>query len=164
MRRTRRARRRRRPAHGRGATRRGPGVQGGQTWWSAGNAEVAGHTELVNDVRHDARRQLRAEVQRLGADGIVIADMTLQIRERRCPVRENQGDHIAEATITGTAIAQFSRVPQRPGPSSLSMLSLDQHRRPTPHGTVSYDLGSTTQVTTRRWRPILLSRVKPRRS
>jgi uncharacterized protein YbjQ (UPF0145 family) len=136
----------------------------GQTWWSAGNAEVLGHTELVNDVRHDARSQLHAEVQRLGADGIVIADMTLQIRERGCPVRENQHDHIAEATITGTAIARFSRVPQRPGPSSLSMLSLDQHRRQAPHGTVSYDLGSTTLVTTQRWRPILRSRVKPRRS
>ncbi len=102
----------------------------GQTWWSAGNAEVDGYTELVNDVRHDARGQLDLDVQRLGAEGVVIADMSLQVRERGCPVREvGQRDHIAEATIIGTAIARFSRVARRPGASSLSILSLDPHRR-----------------------------------
>jgi len=102
----------------------------GQTWWSAGNAEVLGYTELVNDVRHDARRQLHKDVQRLGAEGVVIADMSLQIRERGCPVKEvAQRDHIAEATITGTAIARFSRAAGRQGPSSLSILSLDSQRR-----------------------------------
>jgi len=51
----------------------------GQTWWSAGNAEVLGYTELVNDVRHDARRQLHLNVQRLGAEGVVIADMSITL-------------------------------------------------------------------------------------
>ena len=102
----------------------------GQTWWSAGNAEVLGYTELVNDVRRDARSQLHLGVQRLGAEGVVIADMSLQIRERGCPVREvAQRDHIAEATIIGTAIARFSRAARRQGPSSLSILSLDPQRR-----------------------------------
>ena len=102
----------------------------GQTWWSAGNAEVLGYTELVNAVRHDARSQLHREVQRLGAEGVVIADMSLQVRERGCPVKEvAQRDHIAEATISGTAIARFSRVARRPGLSSLSILSLDPQRR-----------------------------------
>jgi len=102
----------------------------GQTWWSAGNAEVLGYTELVSDVRHDARSQLRLDVQRLGAEGVVIAGVSLQIRERRCPVREvGQRDHIAEATIVGTAIARFSRAARRPGPSSLPVLSLDPQRR-----------------------------------
>ncbi len=101
----------------------------GQTWWSAGNAEVLGHTELVNDVRHDARSQLHLDVQRLGAEGVVIADMSLQIRERGCPVRENQRDHIAEATIIGTAIARFSRAVRQQRAPSLSVLSLDPQRR-----------------------------------
>jgi uncharacterized protein YbjQ (UPF0145 family) len=102
----------------------------GQTWWSAGNAEVIGYTELVNDVRHDARSQLHLDVQRLGAEGVVIADMTLQIRERGCPVREvAQRDHIAEATIIGTAIARFSRAARRQDPSSVPILSLDPQRR-----------------------------------
>jgi hypothetical protein len=105
----------------------------GQTWWSAGNAEVTGYTELVNDVRHDARRQLHLDVQRLGADGVVIADASLQVGERGCPVRENQRDHVAEATITGSRIARFSRAAQRPGPFSLPILSLDpQRRQPAP--------------------------------
>jgi uncharacterized protein YbjQ (UPF0145 family) len=102
----------------------------GQTWWSAGNAEVLGYTELVNDVRRDARSQLHLDVQRLGAEGVVIADVSLQIRERACPVREvAQRDHIAEATIIGTAIARFSRAARQQGASSLSILSLDPQRR-----------------------------------
>jgi hypothetical protein len=55
--------------------------------------------------------------------------MGLQIRERGCPVRENQGDHIAEATIIGTAVTRFTRAAQRQGTSSLSVLSLDPQRR-----------------------------------
>jgi uncharacterized protein YbjQ (UPF0145 family) len=101
----------------------------GQTWWSAGNAEVLGHTELVNDVRRDARSQLLLDVQRLGAEGVVIADVSLQIRGRGCPVRENQRDHIAEATIIGTAIARFSGAARQQDASNLSILSLDPHRR-----------------------------------
>ncbi len=101
----------------------------GQTWWSSGNAEVLGYTELVNDVRRDARSQLHLDVQRLGAEGVVIADVSLQIRERGCPGRESQRDHIAEATIIGTAIARFSRAAGRQGASSLPILSLDPQRR-----------------------------------
>jgi len=102
----------------------------GQTWWSAGNAEVFGYTELVNDVRRDARSQLDLDVQRLGAEGVVIADVSLQIRERGCPVREvAQRDHIAEATIIGTAIARFAHAARRQGASSLPVLSLDPQRR-----------------------------------
>jgi hypothetical protein len=80
---------------------------------------VLGYTELVNDVRHDARSQLHLDVQRLGAEGVVIADVSLQIRERGYPVQERQRDHIAEAPIIGTAIAWFSRAaaagPVEPG-------------------------------------------------
>ena len=35
----------------------------GQTRWGAGNAEVTGYTELVNDARHDARTQLAGRRQ-----------------------------------------------------------------------------------------------------
>ncbi len=102
----------------------------GQTWWSAGNAEVPGYTELVSAVRRDARSRLHLDVQRAGGEGVVIAGVSLQIRERGCPVREvGQRDHIAEVTITGTAIARFSRAAGRPGPPSLPVLSLDPHRR-----------------------------------
>jgi len=101
----------------------------GQTRWGAGNAEVVGYTELVNEVRHDARTQVGRDVSRLGAEGVVIADMEMQVRERECPVQEGRRDHIVEATIIGTAIARFAREAKRAGESSLAMLSLDPQRR-----------------------------------
>jgi uncharacterized protein YbjQ (UPF0145 family) len=53
----------------------------GQTRWGAGNAEVTGYTELVNDARHDARQQLQSDVKRLGGEGVVIADMEMHVRD-----------------------------------------------------------------------------------
>jgi uncharacterized protein YbjQ (UPF0145 family) len=99
-----------------------------QQRWMAGNAELR-HTELVNATRHDARNQLRADIQRLGAEGVVIADMSLKISRRGCPVRDKAYDHIAEATVIGTAIVPFARTAQHPGPPSLATLSLDPQRR-----------------------------------
>src|ERR1700737_3313839 len=90
----------------------------GQTRWGAGNAEVTGYTELVNDARHDARVQLEADVRAHGAEAVVIADMTMRIRERECPSVQHGRDHIVEATTIGTAIAKFARSEQ-------------QHTRPT---------------------------------
>ena len=43
-----------------------------QTRWGAGNTEVSGYTDLVNQTRHDAREQLEKDVARLGADGVVV--------------------------------------------------------------------------------------------
>lgn len=80
-----------------------------QARWRSGNAEVTGWTELVNQVRHDARRQLEKDVQRVGAEGVVIAAMQLRVSQRDCPVSVGRCDHIAEVTLIGTAIARFSR-------------------------------------------------------
>ena len=76
--------------------------------WS-GNAEVAGWTALVNQARQDARRRLEDDVKRLGAEGAVMAGMQMRARERDCPVAVGRRDHIVEVTLTGTAIAGFSR-------------------------------------------------------
>src|SRR6266496_5890763 len=84
----------------------------GQTRWGAGNAEVTGYTELVNDARHDARQQLERDVAGLGGEGVVIATMEMRVRERECPVQEGRRDHIVEATTIGTAIARFSDAEQ----------------------------------------------------
>ena len=118
----------------------------GQTRWGAGNAEVAGYTELVHEARHDARVQLERDVRRLGAQGVVIADMQMRVSERECPMQEGRRDHIVEATIIGTSIARFSTGQAgtgavgagrragagRPGHErepSLPVLSLDPQRR-----------------------------------
>jgi uncharacterized protein YbjQ (UPF0145 family) len=102
-----------------------------QARWGSGNAEVTGWTELVNQVRHDARRQLESDVQRLGAEGVVIAAMQLRVSQRDCPVSVGRCDHIAEATLIGTAIASFSRPGLGDTQPALSVmpLGLRRHKR-----------------------------------
>jgi uncharacterized protein YbjQ (UPF0145 family) len=85
-----------------------------QARWTAGNTEVAGWTELVNQCRHEARRALDGDVRRLGADGVVIADMRMHVRERDCPVTVGRHDHIVETTLVGTAITWFAQSALRP--------------------------------------------------
>ena len=102
----------------------------GQTRWSAGNAEVTGWTDLVNEARHDGRQQLAADVRRIGGEGVVIADMNMRIRERECPVQEGGRDHIVEVVSIGTAIVAFnSSQKERTGPAPLAIMSLDPQRR-----------------------------------
>jgi uncharacterized protein YbjQ (UPF0145 family) len=101
----------------------------GQTRWGAGNAEVTGFTELVNEARHDARTQLKADVKRLGAEGVVIADMDMRVRERECPAQEGGRDHVIEAVNIGTAIVRFSTHAEQAGGKSLTIMSLDPQRR-----------------------------------
>ena len=76
--------------------------------WS-GNREVAGWTDIVNQSRRDARGRLDRDVQRLGAEGAVVASMQLRVSVRDCPEQPGRRDHIVEASILGTAVAQFTR-------------------------------------------------------
>ena len=99
-----------------------------QTRRRSGNVEVAGWTELVNQSRHDARSRLEGDVTRLGAEGVVIASMRMRARERDCPVMAGRHDHVVEVTLTGTAIAGFSRAgPRRAGPA-LAVMAIGSQR------------------------------------
>jgi len=100
-----------------------------QARWTSGNAEVAGWTELVSQSRHDARQQLESEVRRLGADGVVVAAMEMQVRERDCPETVGRRDHIVEATLIGTAIARTARAGVPEERPALGVMSLDPQRR-----------------------------------
>jgi uncharacterized protein YbjQ (UPF0145 family) len=100
-----------------------------QARWGTGNAEVAGWTELVGYVRRDARHQLEGDVRRLGAEGVVIAGMPMQVRQRDCPTVVGRHDHIVEASLIGTAIARFADPAQRAGGPALAIMSLDPQRR-----------------------------------
>ena len=99
----------------------------GQTRWGAGNAEVVGYTELVNDSRHDARQQLEKDVRRMGGEGVVVSRMDMRVHERECPMQEHGKDHIVEVTIVGTAAVRFATVAKPPPP--LAIMSLDPQRR-----------------------------------
>jgi uncharacterized protein YbjQ (UPF0145 family) len=92
----------------------------------AGNVEVSGYSELVHSVRSEARRQFGARTAAYGADGSVASAMQLDIWERE--VAENHRDHVALASMTGTAIARFHGGAKAPT-SSLSILPLNRPRR-----------------------------------
>src|SRR5450755_3721320 len=79
--------------------------------------------------RHDARVQLERDVARIGAEGVVIADMQLRVSERECPMQEGRRDHIVETTMIGTAIARFTARSDHERQPSLAILSLDPQRR-----------------------------------
>jgi uncharacterized protein YbjQ (UPF0145 family) len=81
--------------------------------WS-GNREVAGWTDVVNESRREARGRLDRDVQRLGAEGAVVASMQLRVSARDCPAQPGRRDHIVEASILGTAVARFARADQEP--------------------------------------------------
>lgn len=90
----------------------------------AGNAEMAGWTAVVNRSRHDARLRLEEDVRRIGAEGVVTADMGMRVRVRDCPVATGRHDHIVEVTFTGTAIARFSRTGRHPAGPALAVMPL----------------------------------------
>jgi uncharacterized protein YbjQ (UPF0145 family) len=100
-----------------------------QARWVSGNVEVAGWTELVNQSRYDARRRLEDDVRRLGAEGVVIAGPQMRVRTRDCPAAVGRRDHIAEVTLTGTAIAGFSCAGRRQAGPRLAVMSVDPRRR-----------------------------------
>jgi uncharacterized protein YbjQ (UPF0145 family) len=95
--------------------------------WS-GNAEIAGWTEVVNQTRREATRRLERDVQRLGAEGAVTADMRMRVRERDCPAAAGRRDHIVEVTLIGTAIASFSPADRRPARPPLTIMPLGPQR------------------------------------
>src|SRR3984957_6715491 len=79
--------------------------------WS-GNREVAGWTDVVNQSRREARGRLDRDVQRLGAEGAVVASMQLRVSVRDCPAQAGRRDHIVQASILGTAVTRFAQARQ----------------------------------------------------
>jgi uncharacterized protein YbjQ (UPF0145 family) len=100
-----------------------------QTRWGSGNIEVQGFTDLVNNTRHDARRQLERDITRHGADGVVVQRMEMRVGEHECSMQEGRRDHVVEATIIGTAIAHFGRRREPETAPPLAIMSLDPQRR-----------------------------------
>jgi hypothetical protein len=63
---------------------------------------------------------------------VVITGMQMRVRERDCPATVGRRDHIAEVTLTGTAIARFSRAdqrPARPARPARTVMPVGPHRR-----------------------------------
>ncbi len=94
----------------------------------AGNQEVPGYTQLINNARHDARNQLLKDARQHGGDGVVVDEVDLRIGERECPSYEGQRDHIAEAFLLGTSVARFDRTPRESVPKPLTIMRLDYQK------------------------------------
>jgi uncharacterized protein YbjQ (UPF0145 family) len=114
----------------------------GQTRWTAGNVEVDGYSYLVRQMRTDARNELELDLVRMGAEGVVVRELETKITERRCPVVPFGKDHVAQATIVGTAIAQFARVA---APPIYGIRKLDGRRPAPPPAPPSVSLGGEAE-------------------
>lgn len=97
-----------------------------QNAWGAGNQEIDGYTELINETRHDARNQLMRDAQSHGGEGVVVDEIDLRIGERECPSYEGQRDHTAEAVFLGTSIVRFDRSPRSTLPRPLTIMKLNR--------------------------------------
>ena len=93
--------------------------------WGTGNAEVPAYTDLMVYVRQDARNRLEQAVRAVGADGVVVSAMTLHVSSDECRAHPGGADHIAEAVITGTAVARFAGQRKAAPAPSLTVLPLD---------------------------------------
>ncbi len=97
--------------------------------WGTGNAEVPAYTGLITRVRQDARERLEQSVSDLGADGVVVSSMTLQVRSDPCHARAAATDHFAEAVTTGSAVARFAGRDKTTPPPSLAVLHVNAAAR-----------------------------------
>jgi uncharacterized protein YbjQ (UPF0145 family) len=93
--------------------------------WGIQNAEVPAYTELMSQVRRDARSRLEQAVAELGADAVVVSAMTLHVRSDACQAHPGGTDHFVEAVTTGTAVARFAGRRTTAPPPSLAVLKLD---------------------------------------
>jgi uncharacterized protein YbjQ (UPF0145 family) len=115
----------------------------GQTRLTAGNVEVEGYAYLVRQMRTDARNELELDLVRMGAEGVVVREMETKISERRCPIVPFGKDHVVQATIVGTAIAQFASIAP---PPIYGIRKLDARRSaPPPAQQLSVSLGGESE-------------------
>ena len=97
-------------------------MQGRDSVFNRDNLEIAGYTELATYTRHSVRQKLAAKVAAAGADGVVVSELTFDMRERDSG---GHSDHIAESTIVGTTIGRFADKFFTAPPPTLRILPLN---------------------------------------
>jgi len=86
----------------------------------AGNTEVPGFSELVGETRHRARAEFARQSAHLGGSAAVVRTMSLRSWEQDCTGGRGGRDHLAEASVIGTALTAFPLA--RPRKTSLMVL------------------------------------------
>jgi uncharacterized protein YbjQ (UPF0145 family) len=97
-----------------------------QASWGAGNTEITGYTQLISHTRADARIRLARHTRAAGADGAIVSSMGLRMWS--VEPSENHRDHVAEASVFGTAIARFATTAEAPAARPLTILPLNHTR------------------------------------
>lgn len=69
------------------------------------NVEVTGYTELVQQVRADARARFHDHAARTGAEVAIVSSMSLQIHS--IEPSDGHRDHVAESIVIGGGLAKF---------------------------------------------------------
>lgn len=90
--------------------------------------EIVGYTELVHQARALARERLGQDCARHGGQGVVVRAMTLEVHEQSCRYTDEY-DHVAEATVIGTAITPFRSAGGATAPAPLPIMRLSPRRR-----------------------------------
>ncbi|NUS16065.1 MAG: heavy metal-binding domain-containing protein [Streptomyces sp.] len=103
------------------------------------NTEVRGWTELVRDVRADARAHFGKQAEGRGGDGVILSATDLRVWAEPCIWGNDAKDHLAEATLVGTTVARFTA--RARAPRTLTVMPLGtERRRPAAGRTGSDDL------------------------
>jgi len=95
------------------------------------NAEVPGHTDLLNSIRNEVRNQISSQVNHIGADGAILSD---QIRTEIHHLEAGEGhqDMLGMAHLMGSAIVKFdTHKDLKIGNSTPTVLSLKSLGRKT---------------------------------
>jgi uncharacterized protein YbjQ (UPF0145 family) len=87
--------------------------------------ELSSYSALVKDTRRDARTRLGHAAGDLGADGVLVDAVNVQVSERECPKVPGGQDRVAEAVILGTAIVSVDQAPKAGNCAPLSIMRLN---------------------------------------
>jgi uncharacterized protein YbjQ (UPF0145 family) len=99
------------------------------TAWQTGswnNTEITGLVQLVTDSRDRARGTMQSDGGRLGAQQIVLRDISLRIFEQECRSGGEGRDHVVQAVTVGTAIVALRHGHHSEIPSPLPMIRLNK--------------------------------------
>ncbi|HVA60621.1 MAG TPA: heavy metal-binding domain-containing protein [Mycobacteriales bacterium] len=108
-----------------------------RSMFNVANAEIPGYTQLVTDTRAAARVSVESDLARVGGQVAVVAAMDLKMHEQECRAYQGGRDHIGEATVLGTALAQYASG-QRTHGRRLAVLPLsDRVRRRRPEAVIN---------------------------
>ncbi len=95
------------------------------------NQEMRGYSDLVTAARAQARDGIAADAARHGGHTVVLRDTQMNVQEITCRSRRSSDneahDHLAEATLWGTAIVPLPSAVRPAAPAPLAMLRLDNH-------------------------------------